>query len=122
MANSERPLSFLPTIKCSSCGVEIDISHLADHVCAPSSSASKCNPKPAHMNHESDLLLEATEPTAPKLDRAATFSASRFNSSTSNIQARSQRGPPPPRIDPSAASECHHLSFHITHTDFADKP
>ncbi|ORY19499.1 hypothetical protein BCR34DRAFT_527806 [Clohesyomyces aquaticus] len=87
MANSERPLSFLPTIKCSSCGVEIDISHLADHVCAPSFSA------------------KATEPTAPKLDRAATFSASRFNSNTSNNQARLQRVPPPPRIDPSAANK-----------------
>lgn len=28
-------LSFLPTIKCSDCGVDIDISQLADHVCAP---------------------------------------------------------------------------------------
>lgn len=27
-------LSFLPTIKCSDCGVDIEISQLADHVCA----------------------------------------------------------------------------------------
>ena len=28
-------MSILPTIKCSSCGVDIDILHLADHVCVP---------------------------------------------------------------------------------------
>lgn len=27
-------LSFLPTIKCSDCGADIEISQLADHVCA----------------------------------------------------------------------------------------
>jgi hypothetical protein len=30
-------LTFLPTIKCSDCGVDIEISQLADHVCAPGS-------------------------------------------------------------------------------------
>ncbi|KAF2466040.1 uncharacterized protein BDR25DRAFT_269107 [Lindgomyces ingoldianus] len=85
MATSERPLSFLPTIKCSSCGVDIDISQLADHVCAVSSA-------------------QAVEPTAPKLDRAATFGASRFSSNSPN-QARPGRVPPPPRIDPSAANK-----------------
>jgi hypothetical protein len=29
-----RPASFLPTIKCSNCGDEIEISRLADHVCS----------------------------------------------------------------------------------------
>ncbi|KAJ4290449.1 hypothetical protein N0V90_010665 [Kalmusia sp. IMI 367209] len=53
-------LSFLPTIKCSDCGVGIEISQLADHVCVPAS-------------------LTAKQPTSPKLDRAATFGGASFN-------------------------------------------
>ncbi|KAF2112939.1 hypothetical protein BDV96DRAFT_648565 [Lophiotrema nucula] len=88
MADTERPLSFLPTIKCSSCGVDIQISQLADHICALS---------PTTSNN--------TAPTSPpKLDRAATFGGSRFNNASSN-QFRPGRIAPPPRIDPSAANK-----------------
>jgi hypothetical protein len=38
MATTER-MSFLPMIKCSTCGTDIEISQLADHVCAPLSSS-----------------------------------------------------------------------------------
>lgn len=34
-------MSTLPTIKCSSCAVDIDILHLADHVCAAASTPSE---------------------------------------------------------------------------------
>ncbi|KAF2190205.1 hypothetical protein K469DRAFT_624773 [Zopfia rhizophila CBS 207.26] len=85
MADNYRPLSFLPSIKCSSCGVDIEIAQLADHVCATTTSK---NP----------------EPTLPKLDRAATFGGSAFNN-TSSGQTRPVRMPPPPRIDPSAANK-----------------
>lgn len=33
MAYSERASSFLPTIKCSMCAQDIEISHMGDHVC-----------------------------------------------------------------------------------------
>ena len=35
MASTTRASSFLPTIKCSNCSVEIPISNMADHICAP---------------------------------------------------------------------------------------
>ncbi|KAF2276359.1 uncharacterized protein EI97DRAFT_458298 [Westerdykella ornata] len=80
MANTDR-MSFLPTIKCSTCSVDIDISQLADHVCAPS---------PAKSN------------APPRLDRAATFGPSTENKPMG--QQRTGRMPPPPRINPSAAN------------------
>lgn len=44
-----------------------------------------------------------TSPTSPKLDRAATFDGPSF-SKRSDRQPPSGRMPPPPRIDPTAAS------------------
>jgi hypothetical protein len=38
MAVAQRPESLLPALKCSTCGEEIDILSLADHVCLPSTS------------------------------------------------------------------------------------
>ncbi|KAL5371923.1 hypothetical protein DPSP01_013891 [Paraphaeosphaeria sporulosa] len=78
-------LSFLPTIKCSDCGIDIEISQLADHVCAPAS-------------------LKDEGPASPKLDRAATFGGSSLNQKPDR-QSRSARMPPPPRIDPFAANK-----------------
>lgn len=95
--------SFLPTIKCSDCGIDIEISQLADHVCAPSS-VGKCSVLRFHP-----LLLSipaAKEPTSPKLDRAATFNGASFDSRTEGQQSRQSRPRmPPPRIDARAASK-----------------
>ncbi|KAF2259304.1 hypothetical protein CC78DRAFT_74257 [Lojkania enalia] len=82
MAATERPISFLPSIKCSTCGVDIQISQLADHVCATNPSS----------NPESQL------------ERAATFGGAALPS-TSSGQSRPGRMPPPPRIDPTAANK-----------------
>ncbi|KAF2438562.1 hypothetical protein P171DRAFT_163271 [Karstenula rhodostoma CBS 690.94] len=78
-------LSFLPTIKCSDCGIDIEISQLADHVCAPAP-------------------LKDAEPASPKMDRAATFGGPSSNKKPDR-QSRSARMPPPPRIDPYAANK-----------------
>ncbi|KAF2873588.1 hypothetical protein BDV95DRAFT_627471 [Massariosphaeria phaeospora] len=84
MANPDRQ-SFLPTIKCSNCAAAISISQLADHVCVASAA-------------------DDSEPTSPKLDRAATFGGSSFNN-RADRQSRLSRMPAPPRIDPSAANK-----------------
>ena len=39
MASTTRVSSFLPTIKCSMCSVEIPISAMGDHICAPGTPA-----------------------------------------------------------------------------------
>ncbi|KAF1994900.1 hypothetical protein P154DRAFT_361441 [Amniculicola lignicola CBS 123094] len=88
MADIERPLSLLPTIKCSTCGVGIDILQLADHVCATSAPA----------------IPEPLSPRSPGLDRAATFGGASFKSENAS-QLRTGRMPPPSRIDPSAANK-----------------
>ncbi|KAF1846905.1 uncharacterized protein K460DRAFT_50029 [Cucurbitaria berberidis CBS 394.84] len=81
-------MSTLPTIKCSSCGVDIDILQLADHVCVTASPSADAEP---------------TSPTSPKLKRAATFGGPSFSNRSAG-PAPSGRMPPPPRIDSIAAN------------------
>jgi hypothetical protein len=92
-------------IKCSSCGIDIDISQLADHVCATTASEHFYNftTQITQSNHSTDV----NEPPAPKLDRAATFGGATYDdkSNSNNGALRSGRGPPPLRVDPYAASE-----------------
>ncbi|KAF2659655.1 hypothetical protein K491DRAFT_590561 [Lophiostoma macrostomum CBS 122681] len=83
MADTDR-LSFLPMIKCSSCAVDIEISRLADHVCAATPS-------------------DTMEPASPKIARAATFDSPSFTDDAPS-QLKPVRMRPPPRIDPSVAS------------------
>ncbi|OAL05308.1 hypothetical protein IQ06DRAFT_210393 [Phaeosphaeriaceae sp. SRC1lsM3a] len=81
--------SGLPMIKCSSCGVDIDILQLADHVCAPK--APTATKAPA-----------ITPPDSPKLSRGASLGSF---SKRSEGQAPSSRMRPPPRIDSNAANK-----------------
>ncbi|KAH7067293.1 hypothetical protein BKA63DRAFT_495144 [Paraphoma chrysanthemicola] len=83
--------SGLPTIKCSSCGVDIDILQLADHICAPSAPSATTATPPA-------------APTPSKLDRAATFGGASF-SKRSDGPPPAGRMRPPPRIDSNAANK-----------------
>ncbi|KAF2023547.1 hypothetical protein EK21DRAFT_80614 [Setomelanomma holmii] len=84
--------SGLPTIKCSSCGIDIDILQLADHVCAPSPPSNTAATSPR------------SPPSPPKLDRAATFGGASFsNRSDGSLLAGRMR--PPPRIDSNAANK-----------------
>ncbi|KIW03780.1 uncharacterized protein PV09_05083 [Verruconis gallopava] len=64
MAAAARPESFLPSLKCSTCGVEIDIVNLADHVCnplsKPSNGDSTSNPSSDRANvMKGDPALQA---------------------------------------------------------------
>ncbi|KAF2126617.1 hypothetical protein P153DRAFT_378167 [Dothidotthia symphoricarpi CBS 119687] len=91
-------MSLLPTIKCSSCGVDIDILELADHVCAPaapSTTSTIIGPSPPPAP---DSL------TSPKLDRAATFGGASFSNRPVE-RSPSGRMPPPSRIDSRAANK-----------------
>lgn len=81
-----RPMSFLPAIKCSDCGMEIEISKMADHVCSNTASQTPLQTSPKG-----------------KLDRAATFSSGLALKSPGLLKPG--RMPPPPRIDSSAANK-----------------
>lgn len=109
-----RPASFLPAIKCSSCGEEIEIASMGDHICgrAPPSAAAKpasmSNPftlrqmnAHGHMPHAPSPLQQQSEPVSlavPKTRiRAPTLTSSQ-------IPAPKPVRPPPPRINPEAAN------------------
>ncbi|EUC35466.1 hypothetical protein COCCADRAFT_3276 [Bipolaris zeicola 26-R-13] len=96
-------MSTLPTIKCSSCAVDIDILHLADHVCAavPAPAA----PVPEPMSPTSTVVTDSPQSLlSPKINRAATFGGPTF-SNRSDRPAPSGRMPPPARIDSNAANK-----------------
>ncbi|KAL5119975.1 hypothetical protein ACEQ8H_002073 [Pleosporales sp. CAS-2024a] len=81
--------SGLPMIKCSSCGIDIDILQLADHTCAPAKVSTPAAPA-------------ITPPESPKLDRAASLGTF---SKRSEGQALPGRMRPPPSIDSNAANK-----------------
>ncbi|KAF4543988.1 Zinc finger LIM-type protein [Lasiodiplodia theobromae] len=85
MADTERPISILPSIKCSDCGVEIEISKMADHVCGPA-------PEP-------EPVAPAPKATKKFFDRAA----SSIRSSTAAFKPG--RSAPPPSIDSGVANK-----------------
>ncbi|OJD29746.1 lim domain-containing protein [Diplodia corticola] len=84
MADTARPISILPSIKCSDCSVEIEISKMADHVCAPVAEPELMAPPKATKNF---------------FDRAA----SSIRSSTAHLKPG--RSGPPPSIDSSVANK-----------------
>ncbi|KAF1829689.1 hypothetical protein BDW02DRAFT_136559 [Decorospora gaudefroyi] len=90
-------MSTLPTIKCSSCAVDIDILHLADHVCSAA-------PPPAPEPMSPTSPVSPISPISPQLTRAATFGGPTF-SNRADRTAPSGRMPPPPRIDSKAANK-----------------
>jgi hypothetical protein len=112
-------MSTLPTIKCSSCAVDIDILHLADHVCAAAPPSGEYNTEHYYIHRLINLATTVPEPmsptstvspesppslVSPKLSRAATFGGPTF-SNRSDQPTQSGRMPPPPRIDSNAASK-----------------
>ncbi|KAF2742067.1 hypothetical protein M011DRAFT_298156 [Sporormia fimetaria CBS 119925] len=86
-------------IKCSSCGSDIDISELADHVCPPIQQSTSLAP------FASKKTSDTSAASPPKLDRAATFGSSLSPPTAFSNQTRHNRMPPPPMINPSAASK-----------------
>ncbi|KAF2011553.1 hypothetical protein BU24DRAFT_283650 [Aaosphaeria arxii CBS 175.79] len=76
-------------IKCSTCGVDIDIAQLADHICAPASASTR----------QDDSLA------SPALNRAATFGSPTMSFNSTQDQPRGGRTKPPPMIDSAAANK-----------------
>ncbi|KAH6642171.1 hypothetical protein C7974DRAFT_303092 [Boeremia exigua] len=86
-------MSGLPMIKCSSCGIDIDILQLADHVCAT-----------APLSAAGSSTTSSQAPTSPTLQRASTFGGPSF-STRYESQTATSRMPAPPRIDSQAANK-----------------
>lgn len=90
MADTMRPVSFLPGIKCSDCGVEVEISMLADHICAGTPVAPSAAPDPPPTQEAGLKSMRSF------FDRAAELSTSML---------KGGRSAPPANIDSKAASE-----------------
>jgi len=97
-------MSNLPTIKCSSCAVDIDILHLADHVCVkPTSPSEPSVPAPA-----SPTSSVSTRPTmSPVRNRAPTFGTPSFSNRHDRAMPRG-RVPTLAQIDPQTANKPFH--------------
>ncbi|OJJ42830.1 hypothetical protein ASPZODRAFT_155082 [Penicilliopsis zonata CBS 506.65] len=93
--------SFLPTIKCSSCGVDVEISAMGDHVCSPL--AAPLQPPPLRITTTRSSPFRSPSPSPISTGTTESDLASRFPSPPSTAPSPGRFGPPP-RIDPAAAN------------------
>ncbi|KAF1933141.1 uncharacterized protein M421DRAFT_88419 [Didymella exigua CBS 183.55] len=101
-------LSGLPMIKCSSCGIDIDILQLADHVCAkppPSTATASTAPLPPATQAQAQPRAPTPEIPSPKVERATTFGGPSFSTRYEAQSNPANRMPAPPRIDSQAANK-----------------
>lgn len=101
MARGTRSSSFLPTVKCSNCGVQIEISMMGEHFCS----------KGTHEYGKGDGCCNVDTRSAPPLPQSnlAAFKGLHAASKPSYSNAATLSRPTrllPPRIDASAASMC----------------
>ncbi|KAI2785671.1 hypothetical protein POX_h09429 [Penicillium oxalicum] len=96
-------LGFLPMIKCSNCGRNVEISSMGDHVCAPvdqKSPATAPSSSSLSSRETSNATSNATTPPSPPpsagLDAPHHLKVA--------LSSRSSRSGAPPRIDPSIAN------------------
>ncbi|KAL2071495.1 hypothetical protein VTL71DRAFT_12730 [Oculimacula yallundae] len=86
MAYAERASSFLPTIKCSMCAQDIEISLMGDHICS------------------GPVAATAGEPTPPP-DSTGNFDRMPYKQNATNGPSYLKPGrAPPPRVDTNAAN------------------
>ena len=119
-ADGMRPASFLPAIKCSSCGDEIEIAAMGDHKCgrAPPTPkampASLSNPFTLRQLNASGQMRAPPAPSPLQQSRQAPPKPSKSAPPQTRVRAptigsqqipapKAQR-PAPPRIDPGAAN------------------
>jgi hypothetical protein len=97
---TERPLSILPSIKCSDCGAEIQISAMGEHVCPSQQKEDEVLPKPRSpiASPTTSVSMEQQRSLLPSTKQSLNRPPSRPNRT------------PLPRIDPSAASEYNNAS------------
>ncbi|KAF1350698.1 hypothetical protein BDV97DRAFT_397703 [Delphinella strobiligena] len=94
-----RPTSILPAIKCSTCGVEIEISSMGEHVCGPVTTTTK---KPAILGSTSlDTSKVPSEGTTSSLGGYG----SGLGTSSADRNLFKPARTAPPRIDSAAANK-----------------
>lgn len=101
MGPSTRASAIMPTVKCSSCSCEIEISRMGDHVCGQGGYSAVWLAEATAR-----LTIEAPPMPKPPMDRFNNAFAS-LNGARSNSHVPAPfktNRPPPPHIDSTAAS------------------
>lgn len=109
VSDGMRPASFLPSIKCSNCGDEIEISAMGDHICGKAPLSPKA--APASLNNAftlRQLNAQNSKPAQPsplQFDSPARQLRPRTSTAGSNTSSVSRRPRAPvPQINPDAAN------------------
>ncbi|CAK3885554.1 Paxillin 1 [Lecanosticta acicola] len=101
-----RPASFLPSIKCSDCGKEIEISDIGSHVCGksdsppPSSKSRKISMSNPFTLRKLNAGGQPANAPSPLQQDSSVIAPSPVSSKSASKASRSQ----PPRINPEAAN------------------
>ncbi|KAF2725716.1 hypothetical protein K431DRAFT_48099 [Polychaeton citri CBS 116435] len=115
-ADGARPASFLPSVKCSSCGDEIEIVSMASHICGKQQQSPKSHA--AHMSNpftlrQANAQPSQHQPTAPSPLGQTTGSSQQqqsrgraptLNANQQTFSPKPMR-PPPPKINAEAANQ-----------------
>ncbi|KAK3899781.1 hypothetical protein C8A05DRAFT_46248 [Staphylotrichum tortipilum] len=115
MAALRRESRLMPTVKCSTCGLQVEISLMGDHICTGGSGspALECTmTSPSLAGNASLLTLYLATPPLPA---ASLFG--RLMPSFGNPLAQKQQPRVPPQVDTSAASMTYILSHPRAHAD-----
>ncbi|TKA34803.1 hypothetical protein B0A54_14016 [Friedmanniomyces endolithicus] len=115
-AQGMRPASFLPAIKCSSCGEEIEIAAMGDHICSKAPPSPLSQPASltnaftirqmnahGHMPHAPSPLQQQQQ----QQNKPVSLPKTRVRAPTvtsHHLPAPKAIRPPPPRINPEAAN------------------
>ncbi|CAK7228401.1 hypothetical protein SBRCBS47491_006892 [Sporothrix bragantina] len=111
----DRPASFLPTIKCSSCGQEIEISMMGEHVCGGGAEEVAAPPPPAPANFDQFMSYGSKSNNSKSYND--NYSNNNYNDNNSfgygsRDQDRSNRLPP--KVDTSAANRSYYRAGQLT--------
>lgn len=110
-AGGMRPASFLPAIKCSDCGNEIEIAAMGEHVCEKTPASATSAKSKSQNPYTMDSIASDSEPASPPPTANYTTQpappVTRVRAPTvgsSDAPVSKPTRPAPPRINPDAAN------------------
>ncbi|CAK7223490.1 hypothetical protein SCUCBS95973_005197 [Sporothrix curviconia] len=110
----DRPASFLPTIKCSSCGQEIEISMMGEHICGKGAEEAAAPKQPPPSNFDQFMSYGSKSNNTTNVNNSSRI----YNDNNASYgydsrdQNRSNRLPP--KVDTSAANRSYYRAGQLT--------
>ncbi|KAK5661553.1 hypothetical protein OQA88_11461 [Cercophora sp. LCS_1] len=110
MAAMPRESAFMPTVKCSTCGNQVEISLMGEHLCSGAPASDRELSTCGEAYPQTDLQAAVPPMPAPSIFDRFALPSLPFGMSGSSAPAEKQtRIPMPPKVDTSAASTRHLL-------------